>query len=750
MRYLLFILLFSALCHPDAPARQQAGSDGNGNGHGTNIMTVPRMTGTVTLDGTVDEAVWEGIAPLSLTMKEPVYQGELSERTEIRVAHDGRYLYVAGRLFDSDPEGIRANSLARDRYSGDDCLGIVLDTFNDNENGRWFVTLPTGVRLDMEVTNDAEFNGSGPPVNDSWNGFWEAATSRDERGWYAEMRIPFSTLGFQDHDGRVVMGLIAYRYIARKNEMQIFPAISQEWGMGHIKPSLAHRIELEQVTGRRPLYITPYLLGGLSREIPRQGSTAPVGRVTQRQAGLDIRSNLTGNLTLNLTFNTDFAQVEADDEMVNLSRFSLFMPEKRQFFQERAGIFDFGTVFMGRLFYSRRIGLNFDGEPVRILGGGRLVGRIGNWDIGVIDMQTDEAPSRGAENLGVIRLRRQVFNAYSWAGGMVTHRLGADGSRNLAYGLDSMIRVGGDDYLTVKWSQTFDDDLMSEGRTGSIESGFFMAEWQRRRLRGLNGFATAAWCGPDWMPGLGFSTRSDFVFVRTRLAYSLPGRDDSAIRMIEPGVFLNGFVRNADGALESNLIQVMNPVQFRSGLMVMLGAYSEYEEIPETFSLSETAEVPAGRYRSSAFFCFFEMPESALFRFFGEVRGGGFYDGRIAAGRATLTWRASRHLELVAEYNANLIRFHGRDQAFDSHLARLRLRGAVNTHLSANTFLQYNSATEIVSLNGQVRWHLSEGRDLWLVINDCRTIDPLVPLESDGQYCAQRTIMMKYTYTFIR
>ncbi len=750
MRNLLFLLLFPALCHPRAQAQQRTGDGGNGGSSTSNIMVVPKLTGAVTLDGVADEAAWAEIGALVLTMKEPVYEGELTERTEILVAHDGQYLYVAGRFFDSDPAGIRANSLSRDRYSGDDCLGIVLDTFNDNENGRWFVTLPTGVRLDMEITNDAEFNGSGPPINDSWNGFWDAATSRDEAGWYAEMRIPFSTLGFQDHDGRVVMGLIAYRYIARKNELQVFPAISQEWGMGHVKPSLARRIELQGVRGRRPLYLTPYLLGGMSRNTPREGAASGSAlSETERQAGVDLRYNVTSNLTMNLTYNTDFAQVEADDQMVNLSRFSLFFPEKRQFFQERAGIFDFSTVFMGRLFYSRRIGLTEEGEPVRIVGGGRLVGRVGRWDIGIIDLQTDEAPSLPSENMGILRLRRQVFNPYSWAGGMVTSRFGADGSSNLAYGLDSMIRLYGDDYLIMKWSQTFDHDLMQAGSTGSLESGFFMTEWQRRRMRGLNGFATVAWSGPDWLPGLGFCARSDFVFLRSRLAWSLPGRDSSPIRLIEPGIFFNSFLRNSDGTLESGVAQLVNAIQFRSGAALMTGYVQEYEDLRESFSLSDSAEVPAGTYRTGSVICFLEMPEQSLIRLFSMVQVGEFYDGRYIAGNMNVTWRASRHLELATEYSANFVRFPARNQAFDSHLVRLRLRAALNTHLSANTFVQYNSAAAVVSLNGQVRWHLSEGCDIWLVATDCRTTDPLTPLPSDDGIRGTRTLMLKYTHTFI-
>ncbi|MFQ5569319.1 MAG: DUF5916 domain-containing protein, partial [Rhodothermales bacterium] len=414
---LLLVLLILLPGATSAPAQIQV----------EGMFSLPRLDGPVDLDGMSDEAAWEAIDPLPLTMYQPSFQGELSERTEIRVAYDTEYLYAAGRFYDSDRSGIRSNSLYRDRYSGDDTFGLVLDTFNDNENALWFYTSPAGVRFDSAVANDAEYN-AGPPINESWNTHWDVATTQNEEGWFAEMRIPYSSLGFQANDGRVVMGLIAYRFIARKNERQIFPAVPPNWNMGFAKPSVAQDVMLEEVASQKPLYVTPFTLGGFRRtaHLDEAESAYHLKDKMTPEVGLDLKYNLTNNLTLDATINTDFAQVEADDQQVNLSRFSLFFPEKRQFFQERAGIFAF-NFGSDRLFHSRRIGLH-EGETVRILGGARMVGRLGNWDVGLIDMQTARSTALPSENFGIFRARRQVLNPYSYAGGIITSRLGDDGS----------------------------------------------------------------------------------------------------------------------------------------------------------------------------------------------------------------------------------------------------------------------------------------------------------------------------------
>ena len=386
-------------------------------------VTIPRLNSPIDFDGFSDEPAWEQIEPLPLTVYQPVFQAPPTERTEIRVAYDNDYLYVAGRMYDSDPENIRGNSLYRDEYAGDDVLAIILDSFNDNENSLWFSTTPTGVRFDWAVANDAQistdFRGT---INRSWNTFWDAKSQTTDEGWFAEMRIPFSSLRFQDEEGRVVMGMAAYRYISRINERQLYPDTPPNWQIGWAKASVMQDVVFEGVYSKKPLYVTPYILGGSDHRSRLNDAETLYNTSTDftREAGIDLKYNLTSNLTMDLTVNTDFAQVEADDEQVNLTRLSLFFPEKRQFFQERAGIFGYATGSVDRLFYSRRIGLDSDGNPVRILGGARVVGRIGDWDVGFIDMQTGDSDLLPSENFGVLRLRRQIVNPFSYAGGLVT------------------------------------------------------------------------------------------------------------------------------------------------------------------------------------------------------------------------------------------------------------------------------------------------------------------------------------------
>lgn len=405
-------------------------------------MVVPRFAGDLRLDGVVDEAGWKEIVPLPVAMHIPSVGGDPSERTEFRMAYDDNFLYVAGNLFD-DPKGVQGFSFKRDDGAlNADWFGFNLDTFRDKENSLSFFTLPTGNRHDFAISNDAQ---GDKWINPSWNSFWDVAVSRHEAGWSAEFRIPFSSLRFQDHDGRVVMGLTVVRRIARKNEMITFPVISNEWGdRSYWKPSQTQEIVFEGLFSKKPLYVTPYLLAGMNQlKTFDLKKNAYHGKVDPTyNAGLDVKYGLTSNLTLDLTLNTDFAQVEADDQQINLTRFSLFFPEKRLFFQERASIFTFDLGTPNQLFYSRRIGLH-DGEQVPILAGFRLVGRAGKWDLGFLDMQTRQVAGLSSENMGVLRMRRQVLNQNSYVGLMTTSRVGLDGSYNLAYGLDGIFRVFG-------------------------------------------------------------------------------------------------------------------------------------------------------------------------------------------------------------------------------------------------------------------------------------------------------------------
>lgn len=713
-------------------------------------LTIHRLAEPIQLDGVVDEPGWEQITPLPMSMFSPTFMGPLSERTEVRIAHDDRYLYVSGRLYDSEPSRIRTNTFYRDAYSGDDLLAVVIDSYNDHETGVWFTTNPAGARSDRTVFNDGVSAG-GMPMNGDWNAHWDVATTQNDEGWFVEFRIPFSTLGFQMVDDEVVMGLIVYRFIARKNERQTFPALDPGWGgIAFAKPSQAQRIVLRGVRQSRPVYVTPYALGGF-RQTPELRESEPAAPTwatagdASVELGFDIRHAPLPNLALDLTVNTDFAQVEADDEQINLTRFPLFFPEKRQFFQERASTFQFNTgQSSDRLFHSRRIGL-VDGEIVRIYGGVRAVGRAGGMDYGLLNMQTASHGDRSAENLGVLRISQQIFNRYSSIGGMLTTRLGANGEDNIAYGLDAVLRPFGDEWITLKWAQTFDEAI---AETSTLEAGLISARWERQRDEGLSYSGDFARVGGDYLPRLGFQSRRDFRLFGGELQYKqFPGAS-SPLRSAAFELSTAHYIRTTDGTVESRSIEPQFSIELRDATELQLTGRSSYESVREEFPVAG-ATVPAGNYWFHQGDVRWQLPRSDLLR--GDVTAvaGTFYDGTRLGLSLNPSWNPSKYVELRGGYEINRITFADRDQATTAHLGRVMVQVALNTRASFNTFAQYSNVTDLTTFNARFRYHFREGTDLWLVYNDgfnaARDIagQPRLPLS------AGRTLLLKYTHTLI-
>ncbi len=452
-------------------------------------LKIKRITGKVDFDGKPYENAWSSVEQFPLVMHKPNFGNEPSEKSEVMIGYDDDYIWIGARLFMKDASRIFTPTKKRDdQVSGIDAFGVVLDAYNDNESGLAFYTTPTGLRTDYAIANDAVMNGGDPfgGMNYSWNTFWDVKTTRDDKGWYVEMRIPFYSLKFTTQQNITTMGIIIVRNISSNSEIDTYPSIDPKYGYGAIdKPSLAKRVTIEGAKPTRPLYVSPYALAGygVDYELDQTGTNYLRKEKPTVNAGLDIKYNINSNLTLDLTGNTDFAQVEADDQMVNLTRYSLYFPEKRMFFQERASLFSFGLGgHSDNLFYSRNIGI-VDQTPVRIYGGARLVGRVGNWDLGFLDMQTAAFDETPGENFGVLRLRRQVINKNSYVGGMFTSRLGMNGEQNLAYGIDGIFRLFGDDYLDVKWSQAFDNK--TTGEVKGLDPSFILVNWQRRSEEGF-------------------------------------------------------------------------------------------------------------------------------------------------------------------------------------------------------------------------------------------------------------------------
>ena len=717
------------------------------------VVDLPRLGSSPVLDGVLDEAAWSAAAPLPLTMYQPVFRGESDRRIEVRVGYDDEAIWVSARFHHDDPGEIRAYSLTRDRWSGDDSFGIFLDTFNDEENAVRFVGMPLGNRMDMSVSGGGVAErGAGGPSGVSWNAFWDFETSIDESGWTGEMRIPFSSLQFESGpDGSVVMGMMVYAYEPAADLRWTFPAIPRT--AQYTQMSAWQDVRLADVEPANPVYVTPYALTGSTRSaVLPEGPDPEWGTSTDRQTefGLDLKMNPTSNLTLDLTVNTDFAAVEADQQQVNLTRFSLFFDEKRPFFQERAGIFEFATgADRGTLFYSRRIGLA-DGEPVPILGGARLVGRVGRWDIGLIEMQTDAVGDSPGENFGVARVRRRLLNDWSFAGGMLTSRVGNEGAYNVTWGLDALLRLFGDEYLTVKMLHTAQGgSTESDAAPDGLDAARVMVDWTRRRIEGFSYQNSFVWSGAGYDPGMGFESRTDFKRAQSDWSWQVYPGEGSTWRRVWVGVESNAWFRNRDDVMESGVATPFLQLETADGTTFRAEVSAKREDVETAFDLSDAAIVPVGTYGTVEGELQFRAPRGWLVRPNLTMVGGSFFDGRRTQVSGSVAWSAGRHVELTGGWEFNRVRFEDRDQAFDANLVRLTARFAANTKASLDVFGQYNSLNDQLTTNARFRYNFREGQDLWLVWNEGLNLErdvlgvPRLP-RSDA-----RTLTLKYTHTLI-
>ncbi len=705
------------------------------------LLVLQRINGAIKIDGMSDEPAWQNITPFPLTMLYPTFQGTLSEKTEIRIAYDDLYIYASMRANDSDPSKIRATTFYRDRWGPDDQFVLLLDTLNDNENAMLFLVTPVGTRVDELFFNDAE-PGRGPIASLDWNTFWDADAVLTDEGWFAEVRIPFSSLRFKaDENGDVIMGLKTYRWIPRKGENQIFPESSPDDGtLPFFKPSTMQKVLLRGIKSSNPVYFTPYVLSGVDQfhEINSDETGLNRRENTTFNVGGDLKYNLATNLTMDLTVNTDFAQVEVDDEQVNLTRFGLFFPEKRLFFQERNDLFQFSTGGDTRLFYSRRIGLSDAGQPIDIYGGARLVGRLGQWDLGVLNMQTEKSQDLASENFGVLRLKRKILNQNSSIGTIYTHRISTKGDYNFAYGLDGFVQLRSSDFLVLNWAQTFDQNQ------NTINSGRFRGRLQRTGEKGMTFHTELIWSGKKYNPGLGFVTARNFTSVSGQMSYGWQPSEISPLRLHQLAGDVTTRIRNSDGIAELTDLGLKWSFEGKTASEGWVRFSVTKENLPKVIRLSDDAFVPTGDYTYYGLDAYYNTPAAKPIIAELSAFAGNFYDG----GRLTLdfrpTWNISPHFGLGLQYLLNAIRFPDRDQRFNSHIARLRVNTALNIHFFLEGFVQYNSTRDLLISNIRLRYHFREGSDLFLLYNEGfdadKNIDP---------FDETRTLRLKYTYTFI-
>jgi hypothetical protein len=723
-------------------------------------MIINRLTQPVNFDGIPDEEAWKTILPLKMTMYQPVFGKVPTEETDVRIGYDDQYLYVGGRMYFKDAGMIRSSSFKRDYMGmGSDWLGIILDTYNDKENGLAFCTTPDELRWDASILKDAVVSMPDQlPFNISWNTFWDVKTSKNKDGWSAEIRIPLSSLRFQQNNGEVRMGLIVWRWMPAKNEISLFPAIPPNWGQtSFFKPSQSKEIIFKGLIPDKPLYISPYVLAGAlsTNDLSNNGTDYSKTDKPIFELGGDIKYGISANMVMDMTINTDFAQVEADDEQLNLTRYTLYYPEKRPFFLERASIFDFNLGGNNTLFYSRRIGMSDDGDPIRIYGGARIIGRVGKWDLGILDMQT--APLRlknsadiyeevlPSENFGVLRFRRQVINENSYVGAGFTSRLGANGHYNIGYGLDGIFRLFGQDYLDLKFAQTFE--------TGAVTSYFMKptrltADWTRRSTKGLGYTLGYSYSGLNFNPGMGFEMLDNYVSGRLNLLYGwIPG-ENSKLYSHSIGLRTRYTLYLIDGTLMtfSNNVswEFMTKNQWQGHISVGINN----ENLKDSLILVENEYyVLPGKYKYVNVMGMLSTPGSEPFFMILTTDDGQFFDGRRISTNLQPTWNISKHFELGGTYGFDHVNFSGRNMIMTNHILGIKALYMLNTKLSVNTFIQYNTAEHVIVSNLRLRYNPREGNDLYIVFNEGRNTN-LTREVPDLPVYSSRAVMVKYTYTF--
>lgn len=728
---------------------------------GSDLLRIPKTSEEITFDGYCNEPAWDRLLPLPMMMYRPNHGSQPTEKSEIYVTFDDNYFYLAARNYYTNGGVPRATTKKRDgAEGGNDNFGILLDTFNDNENALCFETNPSGLRSDFTIENDAQVILDARPFNRSWNTFWDVKMHFVGNVWHVEMQIPLSSLRFQEVNGKVYMGLTVWRQVASKQEWNVFPLISNTMGSFSVwKPSQAKKVVMEGMHRSNPVYITPYILGGIehSNELNATGTEYHLNKKRKLTGGLDVKYALTSNLTLDLTLNTDFAQVEADDQMVNLTRFSLFFPEKRQFFVERSSIFTIRTGYQDQLFYSRRIGL-YEGDVVPIIGGARLVGRAGKWDLGFMDLQTtpydyfdedtDSITHLFSANHGVLRVRKQVFNPNSYAGGMITSKIDAAGNYNVNTALDLIYNPFHNDFLNINYVQTFDNAI--ENTWNIPQHGKFFLNWENRSNAGLLYNLILAHAGRNYDPEMGFELMENYSRLYGVLGYGWVYNDETD-KLLNQQILFWAWINKRNEDLMTNYSNLSLSYNFSTkvGYRLNLDLLQTHEYLDEPFELSDDISFPVGTYDYATLQAGFGTPSNKMVTFHAGALAGSYYDGWITtAGPFNVTFRPSSNVNVGLDYQYDQIDIPDRDMHFKSHLARLRTELTFSTKLSLFVFFQYNTYDKFGINNIRFRYNPREGNDLYFVYNGSYNTYlsrefPSLPMMN------RNTFILKYTYTFI-
>ncbi len=688
----------------------------NRDDDGRATVRAVRVTTPIRVDGKLDEAVYEQIHPASnFIQMEPRAGQEATERTEVWIFYDNNNLYVSFKAYESHPERMIANELRRD--SGNirqgDSIGFSFDTFRDRRNAIQFETNALGARTDGQSTNERQYNAD-------WNPVWRVTAGQFDGGWTIEAFIPFKSIRYAP--GRQqVWGFQARRTNKWKNEISYLTKVPNAFGLGRADFSAslyATLVGLEVPNLSRTLELKPFAITDLT--------TDNVSRPTRSNdisadGGIDTKYAITQNMTADFTVNTDFAQVEADEQQVNLTRFTLFFPEKRDFFLENQGIFTFGNNAFGNAaggsdvpipFYSRRIGLaqGRTGQVnVPILAGGRVTGRVGRYQVGMVNMQTreDVSVNAAATNFSVLRVRRDILRRSS-IGALATSRSVAVATpgTNQFYGVDGSFAFFNNLFVTTYWAQTRTEGVDRQDTSFRVQLDY-AADRYGVQLERLD-------VDPNFNPEVGFLRRTDMRKNYAQFRFSPRPRNNRRIRKYYYVGALT-YIEDSAGRVSTRLQDGSFDIEFQNSDRLSVGYLDDYELLLRPFSIGGV-RLPAGGYQFGSSRASYALGQQRPFSGAIGFEYGDFYDGR----RTALSFNRSRInvspiFSLEPSLTINWIDVSA--GKVTTKLFSSRITYTMTPLMFASALVQYNSTTRLVSVNARLRWEYRLGSELFIVYN---------------------------------
>ncbi len=673
-------------------------------GPGSEIRAV-RATGPVEIDGILDEAAWQEPPVITgFRQRWPADGARATEATEVRVLYDSRAIYFGLIMHDSEPEGIMRSILHREgRIDKDDRIIIALDTYLDRRSAYIFELNPFGTQGDAHFTNER----LSFPDDWMWEGVYESDARVTDRGWELEVAIPLTTIRF-DPANVDSMGVAFYRSIRRKNEEVTWPHIplaytgSMEGGMDQAS-RFGTLTGLEGLRPGRHVEVKPFGIVGAQKVAGTENTR------TTDEVGLDVKWSITPGLTADLTYNTDFAQVEADDVQINLTRFGLFYPEKREFFLERSELFQFGNSRETDVFFSRRIGLAND-----IIGGGRLTGQAGPFSVGFLSLQTEDrtlgngAMAPGANNT-VLRLRGDVGPRATIGGIFTNYQNGHTWNR--VAGADVTYRFLSSSALNAWFSDTWTDGPSREGGTAA---GFVGLTLRNDRFNVGADFTSI---GKEFDPALGFVQRDDMVRYGGTVAWTPRFEKSTWARQLMLR-FTGKHIQGQDGAKQSDEAVFQTSMRFQNGNYLLLGLTHKWERLTEAFEIRPgLTTIPQGDHPYNYAGILFRTNDSRVLSARGLIHYGEFWNGDWFQYGGGVTWKTGPYLELTGSFDRREIDLPVENGEFDTTIYGLDILGALSRKLFANALIQYDNVSETMQANIRIDWIHTPGSDLFLVLN---------------------------------